>query len=85
MISKWPFTIWDLDLIGVFNPKSSEGYKIILVTIEYFTKLVETILLRWNKVIQILKFIIENIIARFGVPSLIIMDNGNNLRSNQVR
>lgn len=38
MISPWSFAIWSLDLVGVINPKSSEGYRFILVATEYFNK-----------------------------------------------
>lgn len=48
-ISPWPFAIWDLYLVGVINPKSSEGHKFILVVTEYFTKCSEVMPLRSYK------------------------------------
>jgi hypothetical protein len=41
MISLWPFDMWGLDVIGLINPKSSNGHGLILVAIDYFTKWVE--------------------------------------------
>ena len=42
MISPWPFDTWELDVIGPINLKACNGYKFILVAIDYFTKLMET-------------------------------------------
>ncbi|GAU39398.1 hypothetical protein TSUD_397040 [Trifolium subterraneum] len=37
----WPFSMWDIDMIGRIEPKASNGHCFILVTIDYFTKWVE--------------------------------------------
>jgi len=44
--SPWPFSMWDLDFMGIINPPSSEGHKFILVATEYYTKWVEAISLK---------------------------------------
>lgn len=31
------FSVWDIDMINLINPKASNGHQIILVAIDYFT------------------------------------------------
>nr|XP_033513197.1 uncharacterized protein LOC117277892 [Nicotiana tomentosiformis] len=38
MSAPWPFVAWGMDVIGPIEPKSSNGHRFILVTIDYFTK-----------------------------------------------
>ncbi|KAI5382490.1 hypothetical protein KIW84_070063 [Lathyrus oleraceus] len=39
--SPWPFSMWGIDMIGMIEPKASNGHRFILVAIYYFTKWVE--------------------------------------------
>ncbi|KAI5427960.1 hypothetical protein KIW84_033104 [Lathyrus oleraceus] len=39
--SPWPFSMWGIDMIGMIEPKASNGHHFILVAIDYFTKWVE--------------------------------------------
>jgi hypothetical protein len=39
--SPWPFSMWGIDMIGRIESKASNGYRFILVAIDYFTKWVE--------------------------------------------
>ena len=41
--SPWPFSIWGIDMIGMIEPKASNGHRFILVAIDYFTKWVEAV------------------------------------------
>jgi len=41
--SPWPFATWGIDLISMIHPHSQEGYKFIIIAIEYTTKWVEVI------------------------------------------
>ena len=41
MISPWPFSTWEIDIIGKIHPIASNGHEFILVVIDYFTKWVE--------------------------------------------
>ena len=40
MQSPWPFAQWGIDLLGPF-PRTLEGYKHLVVAIDYFTKWIE--------------------------------------------
>ncbi|PKI58267.1 hypothetical protein CRG98_021349, partial [Punica granatum] len=45
MVAPWPFSMWGMDVIGLINPKASNGHLFILVAIDYFTKWIEAITL----------------------------------------
>jgi hypothetical protein len=62
----WPFTIWGLDILGLF-PRAVGGHRYPYVAINKFTK--------WPEAIPVVKFM-KSIICRFGVPNRIITNNG---------
>ena len=68
-------------MIGMIEPRASNGHRFILVTIDYFTKWVEAS--SYTNVTKqvVVWFIKNNIICRYGVPSKIITDNGSNLNN----
>ena len=41
MSTRWPFSMWGIDVIGAIEPKASNGHRFILIAIDYFTKWVE--------------------------------------------
>ena len=65
-----------MDLIGKIYPTSSKGHKFILVAIDYFTKWVEAMPLKKAKQKDVIQFIKEHIIPRFGIPQSITIDQG---------
>ena len=74
IIKPWPFRGWAIDLIGQIYPPSNKGHKFILVATDYFTKWVEAI--RLKKVISanMIDFVKEHIVYRFGIPQTITTD-----------
>jgi hypothetical protein len=80
MISpSWPFTVWGMDIMGPF-PHAVGGYRFLYVAIDKFTKWTEaTPVVKINKQ-STMKFI-KSIICRFGVPNMIIIDNGSQFTS----
>ncbi|XP_070022001.1 uncharacterized protein [Nicotiana sylvestris] len=46
MSAPWPFVAWGMDVIGLIEPKASNGHRFILVAIDYFTKWVEAVTLK---------------------------------------
>jgi len=83
--SPWPFSMWGIDMIGIIEPKVSSGHRFILVAIDYFTKWVEAASYANVTKQVVVKFIKNNIICRYGVPSKIITDNGTNLNNDMVQ
>ena len=71
----WPFAQWGLDIVGSF-PKAVGNKKYLLVCTNYFTKWVEAEPLANIRDVDVKRFIWKNIIIQFGVPSVLISDNG---------
>ena len=73
--SPWPFAQWGLDIVGLF-PKAVGNKKYLLVGIDYFTKWVEAEPLANIRNVDAKRFVWKNIVTRFGVPHVLISDNG---------
>jgi hypothetical protein len=68
IIKSWSFKGWGLDFIGEINPSSSKGHWFVLVAIDYFTKWTEAVLLRNMTHKEVINFVQEHIVHRFGIP-----------------
>ena len=82
--SPWPFAYWGLDIIGSFL-KVAGNKKYLLVSIDYFTKWVETEPLVNIQDVDAKKFLWKNVVTRFGVPNTLISDNGLQFDSKSFR
>jgi hypothetical protein len=69
-----PFQQWALDFIGEIHLASSFQHRWILIATNYFTKWIESIPTRSSSHKVIISFL-EDIMARFGFPSIIVTDN----------
>ena len=76
IVKLWPFRRWVMDLIGKIYSASSKGHNFILVATDYFTKWVEAIPLKNAEQKDVIRFIKEHIIHRFGIPQSITIDQG---------
>ena len=85
MSAPWPFVVWGMDVIGPIEPTASNGHRFILVAIDYFTKWVEAKTFKSVTKKAVVDFVHSHIICRFGVPKVIITDNGANLNSNLMK
>jgi hypothetical protein len=76
VITVGPFTKWGVDFVD-FNPTSAGRHQHIIVAIEYFNK--------WDKAMPTVKsdgktatfFVFNQIIARFGILSEIVTNDGS--------
>ena len=68
IIKPWPFREWGLDFICQINPPSSKGHRFVLVATDYFTKCTEAVPLKNMTHKEVIEFITEHIIHRFGIP-----------------
>ncbi|GAB2268987.1 hypothetical protein Dimus_038752 [Dionaea muscipula] len=85
IIKPWSFRGWAIDLIGKIYPPSSKRHTFIIVATDFFTKWVEAIPLREITQEQVIRFITEHIIYKFGIPQTIMVDNGPSLNGERVR
>ena len=64
-----------MDIVGPF-PKAARNKRWLLVGIDYFIKLGEVEPLANIRDVDAKKFVWKNIVTRFGVPHILISDNG---------
>ncbi|GJU38449.1 reverse transcriptase domain-containing protein [Tanacetum coccineum] len=74
IMALWPFYQWGMDILGPLPP-ARRGAKFVIVAIDYFIKWIEAKPL--VKIIgkEVIHFVMDNIICRFGLPRIIIIDN----------
>ena len=70
----YSFHSWSLDIMGPITP-TSRGKKWILVATEGFTKRVEAMAMKEATIENVVLFIKEYIICRFGLPRRIVTDS----------
>ncbi|KAK3037368.1 hypothetical protein RJ639_030466 [Escallonia herrerae] len=75
MKSPIPFTMWGMDILGPF-PLASAQRKFVIVAIDYFTKGVEVEALATITEKKYEDFFWRAVICRFGIPRVLITDNG---------
>jgi hypothetical protein len=85
IIKPWPFRGWGMDMIGKINPPSSKGHQFILAIIDYFTKWVEAVPMKSVTSRDIINFVKEHVIHRFGIPQTITTDGGSVFISNEFK
>jgi len=83
IIKPWPFRGWEIDLIGQIYPPSSKNYKFIFVATYYFTKWLEAIPLKNVTSKEMVEFVKEYIIYRFGISQTITTDQGTMFKSGE--
>jgi hypothetical protein len=81
IIKPWPFRGWALDFIGQIDPASSKGHRFVLVATDYINKWTEAVLLKNMTHREVIHFILEHIVHRFGIPYTLTMDHGSSFVS----
>jgi transposase InsO family protein len=71
--------------IGEIHPSSSKGHRFVLVATDYFTKWTEAVALKNMTHKEVIEFITEHIIHRFGIPQTLTTDQGTSFMSKEVR
>ena len=84
MTAPWPFAQWGLDIMGPF-PTALRQLKFLVVDINYFTKWVEAEPLATITEKSIHTFVWRNIICRYGIPRVLVSDNGKQFDNNAFR
>uniref|UniRef100_A0A7N2MBY2 Uncharacterized protein n=1 Tax=Quercus lobata TaxID=97700 RepID=A0A7N2MBY2_QUELO len=84
MTAPWPFTQWGLDIMGPF-PTAVRQLKFLVVGIDYFTKWVEAEVLATITEKNIRSFVWRCIVCRFGIPKVLVSNNGRQFDNNYFR
>jgi hypothetical protein len=84
IIKPWPFIGWGLDFIGEIHPLSTKGHCFVIVATDYFTKWTEAIPLKNMTHNEVIGFITEHIIHRFGIPQTLTTDQGTSFVAKEV-
>ncbi|GJU51262.1 reverse transcriptase domain-containing protein [Tanacetum coccineum] len=81
IMAPWPFYQWGMDILGPL-PQASRKLKFVIVAIDYFTKWIEAkpVVMITGKDVK--TFVWENIVCRFGLPRIIVTDNGTQFVNN---
>ena len=74
-----------MDFSGQINPPSSKGHRFVLVATDYFTKWTEAVPLKNMTHREVIEFITEHIIHRFGIPQTLTTNQGSSFISKEVR
>ena len=69
IIKPWPFRGLGLNFIGQINPPSSKGHRFVLVATDYILKNMTHR--------EVIEFITDHIIHRFGISQTLTMDKGS--------
>ncbi|MCH8070039.1 MAG: transposase family protein, partial [Candidatus Marinimicrobia bacterium] len=78
MVVDQPWKRIGLDLMGPL-PRTEQGYRHIMVIVDYFSKWVEAFPLRTKSSREIMGNFLEHVVSRFGVPEEILTDRANEL------
>ena len=70
-----PFHTWGIDLVGPFK-RDNRGRQYLFTAIDHLTGWVEAIPIASKKSALIQQTFMEHIVARYGLPSVLISDNG---------
>uniref|UniRef100_A0A2N9EZ43 Uncharacterized protein n=1 Tax=Fagus sylvatica TaxID=28930 RepID=A0A2N9EZ43_FAGSY len=84
IVSPWPFSQWGLDIVGPL-PRAPGNRQWLIVATDYFTKWVEAEPLVHITDADSKRFVWKNIITRFGIPRVLVSDNGSQFTSGPFR
>ncbi|KAK2376303.1 hypothetical protein QL285_077105 [Trifolium repens] len=82
--SPWPFAWWGMDILGPFTTGFAQN-KYLIVAVDYFTKWVEAEPLANITAFNILRFFKRDVLARFGIPQVVVTDNGTQFTDKKFR
>jgi hypothetical protein len=81
IIMSWLFCGWVLDFVGQIYPDSSKGHRFVLVATYYFIKWTDVVPLKNMTHKEVIHFILDHIVHRFGIPQTLTTDQGSSFMS----
>lgn len=85
MTAPWLFSMRGIYMIGMIEPKASNGHRFILVAIDYFTKWVEAVSYANVTKQVVARFTKKELICRYGIPNKIITVKGSNFNNKMMK
>ncbi|XP_057811372.1 uncharacterized protein LOC131025590 [Salvia miltiorrhiza] len=83
MYTAGPFDKWGIDIVGKL-PTTPGGKCFLIVAVDYFSKWVEAEAVGKIDEVTVERFIWRNICCRFGVPRIIVSDNGTQFTGQRI-
>ncbi|GKB38304.1 reverse transcriptase domain-containing protein [Tanacetum coccineum] len=77
IMAPWPFFQWGMDVLGPL-PEASGKIRFVIIAMDYFTKWIKAKPLAKTTRKEVKKFVWDNIVCRYGLPKIIVTDNGTN-------
>jgi hypothetical protein len=74
IIKPWLFRCWALDNVVQIHPSAPKRHRFVLVATDYFTKWTEVMPLKNMIHKEVIHFILEHIMHRFGIPQTLTTD-----------
>nr|KYP41385.1 Retrovirus-related Pol polyprotein from transposon 297 family [Cajanus cajan] len=84
ILSPWPFNKWGIDILGPFSIAVRQ-LKFLIVDVDYFSKWIEAEPIATISVEKVRAFLWKNVVCRYGVPQVLVSDNGTQFASARVR
>ncbi|XP_052192778.1 uncharacterized protein LOC127801573 [Diospyros lotus] len=84
LASPCPFSRWGVDILGPF-PLAAGQNKYLIAAIDYFTKWVEAEPVATITGRRVKQFLWKSIVCRFGIPRVLITDNGTQFEDRSVQ
>lgn len=83
-VPKYPFEMISLDVIGPYAPALRTGFEYAFIAEDVFSKWIEAKAVQVADADALIRFLEEEIIARYGPPRTIVTDNGTVFKSNKM-
>nr|KYP48701.1 Pro-Pol polyprotein [Cajanus cajan] len=84
ILSLWPFNKWGIDILGPFSIAVRQ-LKFLIVAVDYFSKWIEAEPVATISAEKVKTFLWKNVVCRYGVPQVLVSDNGTQFASSKVR
>ncbi|KAK3027704.1 hypothetical protein RJ639_042211 [Escallonia herrerae] len=84
LTSPIPFEMWGMDILGPF-PMATGQQHFVIVAIDYFTKWTDAEPLATIIEARCEEFFWKNVVCRFGIPKVLIIDNGKQFDNSKFR
>nr|KYP59185.1 Pol polyprotein [Cajanus cajan] len=75
---------WGIDILGPFLI-TVRKLKFLIVAVDYFSKWIEAEPVATISAERVRKFLWKNVICRYGIPQVLVSDNGTQFASGRVR